>query len=200
MISLEEAKAAQAEMHAQGQRLLKAVPLEALFSTYGRYVIGGSFKHGLMVLSKPDIDGYIVTEKTSFDDGIKLLGGLFKLQEVRRVAIEREPDGSAELKVKVPFEGRLWNLDVHFCESGNLSSYDYLGHVRYTPEQANLMLLIKAQLAEQGLYPGSTKLPGSLSSVDVYEAVIEHGVETTDEAIAWAKGHETHADRFRAEH
>lgn len=124
-----------------------------------------------MLKEKPDIDGYIVSDMVSDDKAVELLQDLVGLPDVKKVAVEKAGEWGAALHIKIPFEGKLWNIDLHFVTETSLQHHDYLGHHTYTPEQLDIMLLIKAQLKEKNLYPGSTKLPGSLSSVDVYRAV-----------------------------
>lgn len=63
-----------------------------------------------------------------------------------------------------------------------------------------MMLALEAELHQRLLYPGSTKLPNSFSSVDVYRAVLESGVATVDEMIAWGKTHPTLADAWKLTH
>ncbi|MBW4061276.1 hypothetical protein HJC99_01750 [Candidatus Saccharibacteria bacterium] len=197
MITLEESKHNQAEMQAQGRRLINTTPIVKIFSRYGDYRLGGSYQHGTMIFAKPDIDGYIVVETVELEAGMALLGELIQQDSVRRIAIEKESQRGIGLQVKVPFEGRMWNFDVHFVVPSELKAVDYLGHVTFTQYQAETMMFLKAQLYERGLYPGSTKLPGSFSSFDVYSAVLDDNVTSVEEMIAWGKVREMAADKFR---
>ena len=208
MIDLKEIKAQQQAIQEQGQRLLKHVPIELICNTYGDYQIGGSFKHSLMLASKADIDGYIlVDDKIELMEGLELLGELVKIPEVKRTAIEKNFDGTSEhtlphltLQVKIPFEDHRWNFDIQIINRKDFKSFSYLDFHSYTESQRLVMLSLKAELYQRRLYPGSTKLPNSFSSVDVYRAVLEFGVATDDEMIAWGKTHPTLADAWKLTH
>ncbi len=208
MITLEEAARQNSLMQDQGRRLLAAAGIEELFARYGRYVIRGSFVHGLMVPKKPDIDGSLFMEEPSLPRVMELVQELLKRDEVQRVALEKgamvEPERGLRdwyvLQVKMPFEGVLWNLDLHCVAKDDGKELDYLSRTGLTEEQREAALWLKARLVEERLYPASSKLPGSFASVDVYRAVIEDGVRTVEEMKQWAQGQETAAQKWRKKH
>ena len=196
MITLEQAKARQNEVKAQAQRLLNAFMFMELFNQYGEYEIRGSFAADLML--KPDIDGTIYVKEDNLDNVLKLTSDLIRTFGIQSVAIDNRafPDKGAKntagyvIRMKVPFEGVKWNFDIHMMRREDSTGHNYLGEHTYSESQHDAMLLIKAQLTEQRLYPGSSKVPGSFASVDIYRAVIKDGVTNTDALHEWAKTHD----------
>jgi hypothetical protein len=207
MITLKDAKQQQITTQEQGKRLLQYLPIEAICSKYGEYKLGGSYLYGLMLPGKLDIDGYILTNEVTLKNGLALFDDLIRLDAAKRVALEKNLEGSSAqeepslvLQVKVLFEERLWNLDIHLIHSAEFAKFSYLNQQQFSEDQRDTMLLLKHWLKERGLYPGSTKLPNSFASVDVYRAVLEDNVRTVDEMIKWGSGRKTAADTFRSSH
>ena len=197
MTTLADAKKLQIERKLEARALLDKFQFEALFNRYGRYEIRGSFAHNLML--KPDLDGTIYVPELQVQRVLKLVGELVQTTGVQSVTVENRAviDDPLEtnrlgwvIRAKLPFGGQKWNLDIHILKPEDAAGHDYLGEHKYNAEQHDAMLFIKAQLTEQGLYPGSSKVPGSFASVDVYRAVIEDGIRTTEGLINWGRSHE----------
>ncbi len=197
MIGLTEARKLQNERKATAIKLLDHFDFQSIFNRYGDYVIRGSLAHNLML--KPDIDGTIFVAKLDIDQILSLVNELVRTPGVMSVTIENRAliQESGEhnkkgwvIRMKVPFEGLKWNFDVHILKHEDAAGHDYLGEHIYSAAQYDAMLLIKAQLTEMRRYPGSSKIPGSFASVDVYRAVIEDGISTTNDLLAWGETHD----------
>ena len=196
MIDLAQAKKLQDDRKSAAEKLLDYFRFQDLFNQYGDYVIRGSFAHDLML--KPDIDGTIFVSNLDLDKMLDLVGLLVKTPGVMSVTMENRAlvDERGEtnkkgwvIRMKVPFEGLNWNFDIHILKFEDSEGHDYLGEHKYTQLQHDAMLLIKAQLTEMKRYPGSSKIPGSFASVDIYRAVIEDGVMITDQLLFWGETH-----------
>ncbi len=89
------------------------------------------------------------------------------------------------LGIKYDFEGSLWNFDIWVMSPENELGAEFYPLERISPNLKDTILLLKYRLKEMSLYPGSTKIPGSFSSADLYRAVMRDGIRDMEELIKW---------------
>lgn len=198
MITLGEAKRRQAELQARGQRLLDSFDIVDQLSLIGEIEIQGSFAAGLMV--KPDIDIYVLNESPSLRAvadlarEITMLDGTVRVMTVNFLVNSSDPGTpkGVYLGVRRLFEGEVWNFDIWVIspnERLDLENFPPQWHTKLTPAMHDAALLMKYQLTEQGLYPRSSKVKGSIASAEIYRAVMNDGIKSTDDLKEWQKSH-----------
>lgn len=198
MITLGEAKRRQAELQARGQRLLDSFDIVDQLSLIGEIEIQGSFAAGLMV--KPDIDIYVLNESPSLRAvadlarDITMLDGTVRAMTVNFLVNSPDPGTpkGVYLGVRRLFEGEVWNFDIWVIspyERLDLENFPSQWYAKLTPVMHDAALLMKYQLTEQGLYPRSSKVKGSIASAEIYRAVMNDGIKTTYDLKEWQKSH-----------
>ena len=193
MITLEEAKIQQAEMHAQGQRLLDEFPVLALVDRLGETVISGSFSYNLMI--KPDIDLSVFTNSVDIAMIAEIAQMITTMDQVSMVLVSnkliKRPDPGMPvgvyLRVKRLFEDVEWNFDIWIMKREDYISSEFDGMIRLPATQHDLLLLLKYQLKAVRMYPGSSKISNSFSSADLYRAVLRDNCKSLDDLIEWRK-------------
>lgn len=201
MITLEEAQRRQDELQAEGHEILNHLGIKAKLSGIGRVRIDGSFAYGLMV--KPDIDIEVIMEPVR----ISLIADLAKelITESKAEAtqvVTRHLNGPRRpgcprgvyMSLKPDYGRHRWNFDIwfHALKDRADSAFGPGWHHRLTPEQRNIILLLKYNLQELGRYPYSSNDPASFGSVDIYRAVMNDGIKTIEELDEWRKTNPFH--------
>lgn len=193
MITLEEAHANQVALQQQGTRLMEAFKLKDMVSKLGDFGLQGSFTYGLMV--KPDIDARVYCDKPSINGVADIAATIMTLPNVIRTNVVNYSSYSPEpgqpkgiyLGIKYDFEDVLWNFDIWIINSDNELGAEFNDLETIDPGLKDTILLLKYRLKEQGLYPGSSKIPGSFSSADLYRAVIRDGIRELDRLLEWRR-------------
>lgn len=194
-MSDKDALAAQAQLQAEADALVHLLDLEACLSTLGRPVRVGSSAMGLMV--RRDMDLTVICDRLDsdtlrrfFDMGSQLMG---VTEHVRAVRFRNDtgawnsepadyPDGLyLWLSVRAA-DGNDWTIDIWLVDEPERQPD--LAHLktllpRLRPEDRLAILRIKQAL--DAVTPGIAKTP----SAWVYEAVMDHGVETFAEFEIW---------------
>ncbi len=195
MITLEEAKQRQDEWLAQGTRLLQEFPIITELDKLGQVEVEGSFSYKLMV--KPDIDIHLFTDSVNLEDIAELARRVTLMNGVSRVLVSNKlvktPDPGMPvgvyLGIKRFIEEVEWNFDIWIMREENYISSEF-SHMNTLPDETyELLLWLKYQLKEVGMYPGSSKIPTSFSSADLYRAVLRDDCKTLDELIEWRQKH-----------
>lgn len=190
MVTLEEAKKKSNELQAAAGRLLAEHRVIELLSEYGEVKFGGSYKYGNMV--KPDIDIGIynpkITAEQVFELGKKLFMKFhrFYISDRTKLAVREDRPNGVYIGFIAEYEGLKWTFDIWAMEktgerdptaTKGLEDSDWFE--KRTQEEKDAMLLLKAQLWEQGVY-----IHKGVGSFHVYRAVIE-GVRGVDDFMIW---------------
>ncbi|GEM_PF-2499610 len=196
MISLIEAKRKSEDVRRDAQALLSAFKIPEMLGKFGTVFLTGSFMHGTML--KPDIDVHVYNDDILFEPIADFLRGLISRPEVRRLTFNNRMNKGRDsekygiyLKVKYLFNDRNWNVDIHFV----LDKYRHIleAHEKewaeLSQEKKDLIILLKAQLAEQNLYPASPLNKNSFYSKEIFDAVRNDGVQKIEDLSDWRKTH-----------
>ena len=195
MIELDEAKKLRDAWQSQGERLLQEFDVSHILQPLGVLVLEGSFTYGLMI--KPDIDGRIYSNNPSVEAVSGMLKplamhpGVVRTMLVNYTELKPEPGMPVGLYlgIRYQFEHVIWNFDIWITKPEDELSAEFKPMARMDDAQRDELLLLKYQLKESGFYPGSSKIPGSFSSADLYRAVLRDGVATIDDLLEWRKDH-----------
>lgn len=161
----------------------------------GTLELEGSFTYGLMV--KPDIDGRIYCDQPSLQAASELLQptalhpGVVRTMLVNFLVATPDPGMPVGiyLGIRYLFETVVWNFDIWVIRPEDELSDEFKLMTNLGASERDKLLLLKYQLKERGFYPGSTKVPGSFSSADLYRAVRRDGVDNLDDLLEWRKKH-----------
>jgi hypothetical protein len=185
-ISDEEARGLllrQEALQTQAAAALADLDLINLLSRHGQVTPVGSAATGLMV--QPDIDVCVLADVWSPDAAFLAARPLASHPRVQKLHFWNEagaftPDGLDEGYYwgvhYVPAAGQPWKMDIWFWRPGAPApdvEYAEMVRRRLTPETRLAILWIK----DIARTPGALS-PESVRSIDVYEAVLDHGVRT----------------------
>lgn len=165
-------------------RVIEKLDLLTRWSRFGRPVLVGAIRYGLMVTR--DIDLEIYTDDPRIEHGFEAMSEVACLPGVRQVNFSNElegPDQGLYWQIRFRDEtGDVWNVDNWFV--GNDHPHAHWGdkfadamQKALTDETRRAILEIKeATLGEAGI-----------RGIDVYRAVLEGGVRTVSEFRGWLK-------------
>ncbi len=198
-MNLKLAKKKQDELHATASELLSEKSVIELLSKYGELRFVGSYAAKLMV--KPDVDMEIVNPDISSDDVIELTRTFFAMKDNYSVEIA---DGTEYIRrpghprgyflgVNTMYQNVRWHMDIWITrEPIDTSGSAYVSlrkqdwYLDTDPELLDIILLIKHQLNEAGVYV-------KYASANVYESVLEGGVRSIADFYKWAENYDTEA-------
>lgn len=171
--------------------LLKSDGIEAILKHAGEVVYSGSYALDLMVWN--DIDLYVIPKKNKSPEqcAAQLAAMLAVRNDVDFVKVEKNiwkrmpavPNG-VYVGVKIPKPGYKleWKLDIWIVgEEERAKNKKLLADILRHLDEPKRKLIIEAKLklmGDQGRTP-------SMSSVHVYRAVLEMGLTSVDEVIAF---------------
>jgi hypothetical protein len=167
------------ELQHQAQEVLESIDLLNYLSRFGKPIIVGSVALGLMTWRDIDIDCEIpgnIKEEGFWEAARYLLA----LEEVRlitlvdnRQSIEKNRPQSMYIGAKYQtVDGAIWKIDIRFVLEQYAIAQKHLESIssRLTKENRKAILEIKSIVALDSRYRTE------ISSVDVYEAVLDKGV------------------------
>ena len=178
-----ELLARQATLHASTADVLSDLDLLARLAAVGDVCVVGSAAMGLMV--QPDIDISIECDTLSTDTVFLLLRPLASHPRVRQLSFVNETgrfnpgfatDGLYWGVQYRPARDAEWKLDLWFWKRGATpGNREFAAALqrRLTPDTRLAILWIKQVYQQQQRYG-----PHGVRSVDVYDAVLEHGVRS----------------------
>jgi hypothetical protein len=187
-----ERRRRQETLQVEAEFVVGDLGLPALLGEVGQVHRVGSSRLGLMVWR--DIDVTVVCPR--LDEGsVTGIGARLGIHpDVREVLFRKEagrfnlsptyPDGLyLRLSYRQP-ERQEWNLDIWFVDEPDRQPD--LAHVQWLParltdESRDAILLIKEAWAHRPEYRSS------VSSYDIYTAVLDHGVTTVDGFAGWLR-------------
>lgn len=181
----------QAALQAEGRRLLDELAVERVLAQVGAVRYTGSFVSGLM--SWPDLDVMVLSNPAFTPaDVLALQSRLVAKPEVvgfdyRDERGDRSPTGDPRderyhLPTFVQRGTRLWRLDLTVWlrdEHANLTAWHEQLRDTITAEQRTAVLRIKDVWHRRDEYPDL------VSGMEIYTAVLEHGVRTAQEFEDW---------------
>ena len=182
MTSLDEARSLSKKLKDEATNLLIDTGLYELLSNYGTVELGGSYKYGLLV--DRDLDfGVAIKEMTPQLRSVIVAtfakqAWTYSINMTDRINFEplsnlQAPRG-LYLGLTIPYPHERWNIDVWFTLGESVRT-DELAEKMFkaSQEQKDVMLQIKYDLMMSG-----QKQKG-ITSVQVYEAVLDNGIKST---------------------
>lgn len=186
-----ELAARQAALQAEARDVLGAPDLAALLADIGPPVFTGSFVSGLMCWREIDV---MVLAGPGFSpqDVIRLAGRIVALAGVTgleyrdergpRCATGQRRDERYHMPVTMDRAGHSWQIDLTLWlhdPHHNLTRWHEELRERITAGQRRAVLRIKDEWHRRAEYPGE------IGGLDVYTAVLDHGVRTPGQFAAW---------------
>ena len=180
----------QEELHIEGQKVLDGLVLLPELQKYGEPIIVGSF--ALELLTRRDIDVEVIVESLdkkqvqgicSYLVGLNLPRMDLTVMDNTLDKVPQLPNsyyvGIKYIDKNVPFNDRntrnplAWQIDIHFLtsEDSKARAKDEEIKSKLTPERKLSILEIKYFMAT------NPKYHRTIFSVDVYDAVLDHGVK-----------------------
>jgi|SRR5438309_5512697 len=194
-MTLEEAKKTAALLKADAEELLEKFEIKKHLRALGEVEIRGSVLYDLMV--RYDLDFNIYSDDPKIEKAAEVAKGLTTVPEMYGVQVNSHfvvppPLGKPKgiyLGIKPYFKGNVWIIDGWY-----LKREDALDQIEFGPgwwkevsvEQKDSMLLLKANLNEQGRYAKE------FFSAEIYRAVKDDGVRSIEELENWRKTHGPH--------
>jgi hypothetical protein len=181
----------QTELQAEGRRLLDELGVERVLAEVGTVRYAGSFVSGLM--SWPDLDvmvlshpGFTPTDVLALQPRIIAKPGVIGF-DYRDERGARSPTGEARderyhLPTFVQRGTRLWRLDLTIWlrdDHTNVTMWHEQLRDTITAEQRSAVLRIK------DVWHRRPEYPDLVSGMEIYTAVLEHGVRTPQQFEAW---------------
>jgi hypothetical protein len=170
----------------EANKLLENTNLNALLAQFGKVELGGSYGYALMV--DRDLD-FGVAVKSVTPEIRAEIASLFASQPwaysvkiTDRINFEplsnlRAPRGLF-LGLTIPFPKERWNIDIWFIVEDKIPQDEMSQLIaKASQEQKDIILQIKYDLMRNG------RKQKGLTSAEVYKAVLEHGVYSTEEFL-----------------
>lgn len=184
--SIEWLHGEQARLQAQADKMMTDTKIMDVFAKHGHLSpIGGSYLYGLMMY--PDLDIGLLADSVTRQDFANLLRDLVAHPSVRGVSTadtinfnlsKRPMPKGYWVGVDIPFENDRWGIDCWLQQPnwGSDQKEDYASSlIGLDQETKDAVLAIKYELIRNGTY-------GKLyQSSDVYGAVLNRGVRTTED-------------------
>lgn len=187
-LTVDELVVRQAWLQEQARALIEERKLLEIVAVVGTPTIVGSFRMGLMVW--PDVDITVATAgMPDLDKALEAVRRLMKEAGARRMTItDRRAKANGSLPAGIYLgpdlerDGLAWQIDIWLVEAADATerlAFADRTMGRLTPEHRRAILAIKQVAAASDVYHRG------VSSVDIYTAVLDHGVATPDEFSAW---------------
>lgn len=162
----------------EAHRVLDELRLHERWSAYGEAVVVGSV--ALDVVVRRDIDLEISCEQPSIADGFAVMSALVELPKVRGIRYRDSRDEPGEgLYWRLDYylaADRVWTIDMWVRTPDHRSSTTAAIKAALLPSDRDTILAIKEAATARGERAYGHWL---------YQAVINHGVATYDEFLAW---------------
>lgn len=179
----------------QADRILYEFGLFKRVGEIGIAHIIGSYRMDVMAWNDLDID--IENDAMSLDKLYELSAFITNTFHPLWYEAKEEVDAAGKKVWFHGFEttitGELWNVDLWFFDKETISDAEsYCDDIvrNTTQTQKEIIMDIKSELIKRGLYSFD-----QYKSIDVYKAVMEHGVKNIDEFLgregAWRNGSHT---------
>lgn len=190
-MTLEEAKKQSKVLHDTATELLDTYQIKDLFTPIGDLTTVGSYSYGLMVI--PDIDFNIYCkDPTVFNDQISnIVNILMKKEGVVKVSVVKSgfyvpaEDGKPKgiwIGINIFFKEKIWNIDTWILQKAEAEAVPLGFDVdKLSQAQKDRILLLKAQLNEQGKYGRKS----TYYSAQVYKAIVNGNISTVEELENW---------------
>jgi hypothetical protein len=169
----------QNELQHEAQQVLDRLEIEKYFSQFGRVEIGGSVVTGLMTWRDIDV-GVLVNALPDRDTLVEVAKHILTFSEIVGVNItdntkKKNPNHPSGLYIGLTylFEAEnKWKIDLWFITPEAYPDTSYTAWLKdsLTPESTQVILEIKNDIH------ANPKYKKTIFSIDVYEAVIKHGV------------------------
>ena len=191
----DELVARQAALQAEGAEVLAGLGLATVFADIGPVLLAGSYVSGLMCW--PDLDVMVqVGAGFAPRDVLRVLQPIVEHSGV--VGFEyhdergpRSPTGTARderyyVPIALSRNGRTWRIDLTLWLNdphANLTAWHEALRERITVEQRTAILRIK------DVWHRLPEYPDEISGMQIYTAVLDDGVRTTNQFDAWLIEH-----------
>ena len=181
-----------ARRKSQADRLLYEFGLLQKLGEIGAPHIIGSYRMNMMAWNDLDID--IDNTSMSLDKLYDLSTFIFRT--FHPVWYEAKEEITSEGKTvwfhgfETMITGELWNVDLWFFDKETIGKAEaYCDNIMHTasPAQTEIIVNIKTELLRRGLYSFE-----QYKSIDVYKAVLEHNISTTDEFLTFFSQEQPH--------
>jgi hypothetical protein len=168
-------------------RVLVGLELLARLRAVGEPVLVGAYAYELMVA--PDIDIEVFARNPSAHEGLAALAPLVDVPGVTHLSFSNHlSDADQGLYFRLRYQepgGPDWKVDCWLLPSDHPGplSRNLVGPMRsaLSADQRQTILTLKEALWEaRDVFP-----PAERHSIDVYRAVLDDGVRTLDEFLAW---------------
>jgi hypothetical protein len=184
-----EAQQHSQSIKAEADRLLTDTRLRELLEQFGQVDLGGSYAYDLMV--DRDLDFGVAIKSMTPEIRAKIASTFaaqpwaYSVNMTDRINFEPLSNLGAPrglyLGLTIPFPKERWNIDVWFVIADRVAEDEMAKLIKHASnEQKATILQIKYELMESG-----QKQKG-VTSAEVYKAVLQHGVKSTDEFLAQA--------------
>lgn len=181
----------QTQLHDRATQLIDRLKLFDVLEVYGKVRWRGSFRSETMTW--PDLDASLLmpAEEITLERGIEVLGALLRLPNVRRGELRNGLDGEdgrspvMVIHLKVLDDELLWKVDIVMVAPENETHFDWLGDRPITQQQREAALRLKAELMDRHLYPQSSKVPGSVGSLQLWQGIFNNKGNSPEEFLDW---------------
>ncbi len=174
------------ERQRRASDVIKTLGLIEKWSLYGKPVIVGAVKTGLVVAL--DIDMEIYSDDPRIESGFKVMSELAVLPGVWKIRFSNElesPDQGLYWQIRYRDEiGDVWKVDSW------LVAYDH-PHAHWGEKFADTMQKVLTNQTRRAILEIKETLLGKpeVRGIDIYRAVLEDGVRSPDEFIQWMAEH-----------
>jgi hypothetical protein len=177
------------EKKRQAESILADLELIRKWERFGRPALVGAFAYDILVA--PDIDMEIYCPDLRIEHGFQVLGECALNQRVTKVQFANELEGTDkalywQLRYR-PNDGAEWKIDMWSAPE------DYhLPRAEDLVEPMRTVLTLETRRTILELKELKLQDPSlQCLSVDLYRAVLDDGVRTSDELRTWLESHET---------
>lgn len=191
-MKLEIAIKKEKQIRGNAKKVLEKLDIIKKLKKFGEVVIEGSYTSRTMV--KPDIDISIYSNKINIKQIADLSAKVFAIPGVTSIFLKNRlsskygPDiNGVSFKVRYEVLKTKWNLDIHFFLSKQKRYTNTVDLSSISENQRNQILLLKNELYEKGLYPGSPKNKNTFFSIEIIKAVIFNEVSSVSGMKKWRK-------------
>jgi len=178
------------ELKRQADEILKDSDVVEIFSSYGEVRLVGSY--ALDVMSRPDLDIYVLTDEHNYEKLMSILGSVFSKNYFQQVCFANWLDTPREsgiigyyLEPKVNIGKNRWKLDIWFMVRDQYKSYTEKFLELLTKDNPDEKRLTILELKNH--YKDGEKYKGNINGKLIYKAVLEHGVKNYQEFEKYLK-------------
>ena len=177
-----------AQIKAEADDILFRRGLLEIVRQYGAGFVGGSYSYDLMCWR--DLDIYLLAPNITVASFFELGGRVSERFAAQKSFFTNNRGGSPNglywgVRLGDPRAG-AWKFDIWGLDAADFQKHvDYAQDLRsrLTPEARETILAIKSQLWQSAEYRDN------ITSCQLYKAVLEHGVKTSDEFRRHIKSH-----------